>query len=75
MTQSVEFDYETYDGRILLIQGELDKLYVSFKAFEGEKEIKKSQLKPFDLKNIEELIILIAEPETDYYDLDYREDR
>lgn len=75
MTNFVEFDYETFDGKVLLIQGELDGIYVSFKAFENDKQIKRSQLKPFDVNNIEELIVLMAEPETDYYDLDYRENR
>lgn len=69
----VEFDYETVDGQIVLIEGKTDFKTVEFKVFDFDYyPIKKSKLAKHDINNISDLILDTAEPEicyeSDFYD-------
>lgn len=62
----IEFQYDTVDGRILEIEGQIDGHNISFKAFEGTAKISKGLLKEMDILNIEDFIRHHSEPEIHY---------
>lgn len=73
VTGFIEFDYETIDGQILDIKGEVIKDDVKFQAFDKKGNvINKKTLSTLDLDNIYDLIHAHAEDEiefeSDFYD-------
>jgi hypothetical protein len=63
----IEFDYETVDGQIVLIEGKTDFKTAEFKVFDKDyNPIKKSKLTQHDLNVIQDLIFENTEPEINY---------
>lgn len=54
--ETIEFDYDSVDGRTLNIIAEFDNNQIYFKAFEKDKRVSKGSLTNLDVKNIESFI-------------------
>lgn len=67
MNQYIEFDFETVEGRVVIIKGEKNGSRVSFKLSDTDGQpLKKNILTGLDVQNIEDLIVEYSEPETEY---------
>lgn len=76
MDQYIEFTYESISGQTFNIEGKTDGNKVRFIVYDlDHKIVVKSNLTTLDKRNIEEYIIDNSEPEMDYFDLDYRNER
>lgn len=76
MNQYIEFGYESVNGENLHIEGRTDGNSVKFIAYNiDHRPISKSTLTTLDVRNIEEYILDNSEPELEYFDLDYRDER
>jgi hypothetical protein len=75
MNHHITFDYETVRGETLEVSGRTDGSKVKFIAYLDGNIAPKSILTTIDVRNIEEFILDNSEPEVDYYDLDYRDER
>jgi hypothetical protein len=76
MNQYIEFGYETVNGQTLHIEGRTNGDEVKFIAYNVDHfPVAKSTLTTLDVRNIEEYILDNREPELEYYDLDYRDER
>ena len=76
MNRYIEFAYETLKGSTLEVQGKTDGSVVEFIAYNNNGGVvDKINLTTLDVRNIEEFILDNTEPELEYYDLDYRDER
>lgn len=72
--KTIEFSYETNDGRELNVIGETDGREIYFKLYDEITEVKVSRgsLEQIDVRNIEEFIAdhaeELSEYESDFYD-------
>lgn len=64
--ETIQFDYDTIDGRNLEILAESDGTNIYFKIFDGEKRISKATLTQMDVNNIETFVRENSEPEIEY---------
>lgn len=73
--QTIEFTFDTQDGRTVDISAETDGEEIYFKAFENGKKISKNTLTTIDFKLIQEFVEINSEPDIDdFHDIDYRND-
>lgn len=64
--ETIQFDYDTIDGRNLEILAESDGTNIYFKVFDGEKRVSKATLAPTDVTNIETFVRENSEQDLDY---------
>ncbi len=75
MVSTIEFDFDTHDGRTLVVLGETDGNIINFKLFSDDRRISKTTLNDIDTRNIEEFILTNSvEDIENINDIDYLND-
>jgi hypothetical protein len=63
---TIEFDFDTQDGRTIVVYGQQNGQHVYFKTYWNDKKISKGSLTQLDCENIEQFIIDNSENDIEY---------